>query len=185
MNDNNRNELMAGYLGDELNEGDRARFEAMMADDADLASEVAALRNTIETMRALDSPGSAPAPAPGIGHAPGTGHAAPKAGVTPSPSLARPLRVWSAAVLRYAAVIGLAFVIGYVTGGQGDRGPGDASRPSAGPSPVSGAGSAPAAARPGTDEWLQRAAEVYVNRPGGSSFARSLVAIASAGEGEP
>jgi anti-sigma factor RsiW len=177
MNDNDRDELMANYLGDELNESDRARFEAMMAEDADLAAEAAALRGTIDRMRALDTPGSAPAP--GMADAPEPGHAPPKVGVASPSSMARPLRAWGSAVLRYAAVIGLAFVIGYVMGGRGSN---EAGRRQAGPPAVSDAGPVPAPARRETDDWLQRVAEVYVNRPGGSSFARSLVAIAKAGE---
>jgi hypothetical protein len=186
MNEAERNEMLAGYLGDELNEAERASFESMMAGDPELAGEVESLRRTIESMRALDAPGSGLAPgsgrARGTGHAHGVGHAPPKAGVTPSASVARPLRVWAGAVLRYATVIGLAFAAGYfMRGGEAREARPDAltAREAADAGneiarPVS----------PEAGEWLQRAAEIYVTRPRGSSFARSLVAIAEAGEEE-
>ena len=56
MNEAERDEMLAGYLGDELNEAQRERFESMMADDPELAGEVESLRRTIEAMRALDAP---------------------------------------------------------------------------------------------------------------------------------
>jgi anti-sigma factor RsiW len=180
MNDIDRDELLAGYLGDELNEADRARFEAMMADDADLAAEAAALRRTIEAMRALDAAAPGMGDAPLLGHAPGIGPAPPKAGVTPATPLARPLRVWGGAVIRYAAVIGLAFAAGYVMRG-GETPPALTGSSTARPIDDAG-GEAPLPAERAAGQWLRRAGEVYLNRPGGSSFARSLVAIAEAGE---
>ena len=166
MNENNRDELMAGYLGDELSEAERARFESMMADDPELAGEVKSLRRTIEAMRALDAPGS--------GRPPGNGRG------TPPMLVGRPLRMWTGAVVRYAAVIGLAFAAGYLMrGGGGQEVPTDV----AAARPAGGAGREIARpVMPEAGEWLQRAAEVYVTRPRGSGFARSLIAVAKAGE---
>ena len=94
--------------------------------------------------------------------------------------MARPLRAWAGAVLRYAAAIGLAFAAGYfMRGGAGQEALTDASVTR----PTERADSDIALPMPPeAGDWLQRAAEVYVNRPRGSSFARSLVAIAEAGE---
>lgn len=170
----NRDEMLAGYLGDELNEADRASFESMMAGDPELAAEVASLRRTIESMRALD--------APGRGRALGSGRAA-GSGDGSSPALVTsPLRMWMGAVVRYAAVIGLAFAAGYfMRGGVGQEALTDVSP--ARPAELADSDIA-LPVPPEAGDWLQRAAEVYVSRPRGSSFARSLVAIAEAGEKE-
>ena len=90
--------------------------------------------------------------------------------------------MWTGAVLRYAAVIGLAFAAGYFmrgAGGQEALIDASASRPA-----DDGGGGIALPVEREAGDWLQRAAEVYVNRPRGSSFARSLVAIAEAGERE-
>jgi len=172
MNEAERDELLAGYLGGELTSQDGARFESMLADDPELAADVAGLRRTIEAMRSLDAPGSVRAA--GSGRASGSGR-----GTMPAPVM-RPLRMWWGAVVRYAAVIGLAFAAGYFM--RGGAGP-EAQTGIPAARPAEGADSDIALpAPPEAGEWLQRAAEVYVNRPGGSSFARSLVAIAKAGE---
>jgi anti-sigma factor RsiW len=166
MNEVERDELLAGYLGGELTAEDRARFESMMADDPALAADVAGLRRTIQAMRSLDAPGSGRAPGSADGAAP--------------TSVMRPLRMWWGAVVRYAAVIGLAFAAGYfMRGGAGPEA--QTGIPAARPDERADSDIA-LPVRPEAGEWLQRAAEVYVNHPGGSSFARSLVAIAEAGE---
>ena len=88
--------------------------------------------------------------------------------------------MWTGAVLRYAAVIGLAFAAGYfMRGGEGQEAVPEAS--ASRPAELADSDVA-LPVMPEADEWLQRASEVYVNRPRGSSFARSLVAIAEAGE---
>lgn len=174
MNEAERDELLAGYLGDELNEAERARFESMMAGDPELAAEAESLRRTIQAMRSLDAPGS--------GRAPGSRRLAGGGDGSPPASVTSPLRVWIGAVVRYAAAIGLAFAAGYFMRGGG----GQEALPEASASrPAERADSDIArSVPPPAGEWLQSAAEVYVSRPRGSSFARSLVAIAEAGEKE-
>ena len=46
-----RDALMMGYVDDELDAADRRRFETMMADDPELAAEVAGYRSMIDLSR--------------------------------------------------------------------------------------------------------------------------------------
>ena len=136
-------ERLAAYLGGEMSEDDRRRFEAAMGENPALADEVRGLRRALEAMRSLDDRTVSEAPRP------------------------RVVVKWGGAVLRYAAIIGLAFAAGYfLRGGDVDS---------------SQSQTAIEQASPSEDDWFQRAAERYVTGPRGPSFARSLVAIAESG----
>ncbi len=95
-------DMLADYLGGELDDARRRRFENYLAGDPELAAEVESLRGALAALRALDAP-----------------YAAEKqAGSSRSPI---PI------LLRYAAVIIFAFGAGYlarnVTSGPSDSAP--------------------------------------------------------------
>jgi anti-sigma factor RsiW len=150
MNNDELNDLLADYLGGELDEQQRATVEQRLAGDPALAQEVASLRGALDALRALDEPSATPAALAEVPAA--TGH--------------RP-----AAVLRYAAAILIAFAIGYVVR---DRRPGAPVEP-----PLAGAsgGSTTAVVNGG---WRQDAAEAYVRYSREPGLARSLMALAHA-----
>lgn len=84
--------LLADYLGDELDPARKAEFERALDNDPDLAAEVDSLRKTIRAMRSLDVPSVVP-PALSPAHPPG---AAPR----------------MLGIMRYAASILIAFTLG-------------------------------------------------------------------------
>ena len=53
MNSADHHDQLAAYLGDEMDEESKARFEAVMEEDPALAAEVASLRDALEAMRSL------------------------------------------------------------------------------------------------------------------------------------
>lgn len=140
--------MLADYLGDEL-DGDRKReFEAALARDPEFGAEVRGLQETLEKLRTLD----APAPMAIATSKGGRSLAGPK-------------------LLRYAAVLALAFVGGYLA-----RGPaGELSKTlseTATREPVGTSFS------DSSSEWRLRLVKRYVEHPSDSSLARSLVAFA-------
>jgi len=148
MNPDEIKDLLADYLGDELSPSDRQRFEQYLTSDPDFAAEVEALRRTLSAMRSLEVPGQWSAP----------GVTAARTGVARG-----------AILLRYAAVILLAFTGGFLVRGQ------------------SGTGSEPAPPsvvepeRPARQhDWQTRFASAYAENAGKSGLARSLVALAAA-----
>ncbi len=141
--------MLADYLGNEL-DGDRKReFEAALASDSEFAAEVRGLQETLERLRTLD----APTPMPTATSKGGRSLAVPR-------------------VLRYAAVLALAFVGGYLA-----RGPA-AVELSKTPSETATQEPAVTSFSDSSDEWRLRLAKRYVEHPSDSSLARSLVALA-------
>ncbi|MFH0983583.1 MAG: hypothetical protein V2A79_18870 [Planctomycetota bacterium] len=150
MNADEARNLLVDYLGGELDRAQTERFEAYLVSDPALAAEVEGLRRTLAAMRSLDEPAGARS----------AQHAVPATRRRGLPVL-----------LRYAALIVFAFGGGYltheVTSGAGD-------------------GAQPAMVRPGRDgagaasEWETRMAVAYVDQPGRSGLARSLIALARA-----
>ena len=139
--------MLADYLGDEL-DGDRNReFEAAVASDPEFGAEVRGLQGTLERLRTLDAPTPMPT-------------ATSKGGR----SLAGPT------LLRYAAVLALAFVGGYLARGPAWELP---------QAPLGGTsqGIVAAPSNESTDAWRLRLAKAYAEHPSDSSLARSLVAF--------
>lgn len=139
--------MLADYLGEEL-DGDRKReFEAALARDPEFGAEVRGLQETLERLRTLDAPTPMPT-------------ATSKGGR----SLAGPT------LLRYAAVLALAFVGGYLARGPAAELP----RP-----PLTGTSQETVGAwsNESADAWRLRLAKVYTEHPSDSSLARSLVAF--------
>lgn len=139
--------MLADYLGDEL-DGDRKReFEAALASDPEFGAEVRGLQETLKTLRTLDA-------------------------LTPMPTVtskgARPLA--GPRLLRYAAVLALAFVGGYLARGPAAELP----RP-----PLTGTSHeiVGGSSNESTDAWRLRLAKAYAEHPSDSSLARSLVAF--------
>ena len=139
--------MLADYLGDEL-DGDRKReFEAALARDPEFAAEVRGLQETLERLRTLDAPTPMPT-------------ATSKGGRS----------VTGPTLLRYAAVLALAFVGGYLA-----RGPAaELSQP-----PLTGTsqGITGGSSNESTDAWRLRLAKAYAEHPSDSSLARSLIAF--------
>ncbi len=143
----NRDELkamLADYLGDELDAGRKSEFESALAQDSEFAAEVRGLQETLQTLRTLD---------------------APKAMSTVAPRADRLLKV--PGLWRFAAVVALAFVGGYLARGPAVQFP----------TPPSGSAINQPASDP-SNEWRLRLAKRYVEHPSDSSLARSLVALA-------
>ena len=139
--------MLADYLGDEL-DGDRNReFEAALAKDPKFAAEVRGLQETLERLRTLD----APTPMPTATSKGARSSAVPR-------------------LLRYAAVLALAFVGGYLARGPAAELP----QP-----PLTGTSQeiVGAPSNESTDAWRLRLAKAYAEHPSDSSLARSLIAF--------
>ncbi len=144
MNRDEIDAMLADALGGELDPSQRERFDQLLADDPRLAEEFRDLQRAVAAIRSLDDPA-------GIGE---------RASAPSRRALAVPWR----AGMRYAAVIGVAFVAGFAVRAlmpAGSKVP-----------PVT----PPAAESPAA--WEQRFADVYLLHPSESSLARSLVAVA-------
>ncbi len=94
MNRDQAKDLLADYLGGELDDVRRREFEAHLAGDPDLAAEVDGLRRALAAMRALDASAATPT----------------LTNTSPRTKLPRALTL-----LRYAAIIVFAFGAGYLT----------------------------------------------------------------------
>ncbi|MEE8153842.1 MAG: hypothetical protein V3T53_02655 [Phycisphaerales bacterium] len=139
--------MLADYLGDEL-DGDRKRdFEAAVASDPEFGAEVRGLQETLKTLRTLDA-------------------------LTPMPTAtskgARLLAVPK--LLRYAAILALAFVGGYLARGPAAELP----QPPLTRTLQETVGTSSLGS---TDAWRLRLAKTYAEHPSDSSLARSLVAF--------
>ena len=143
-------DMLADYLGGELDDAPRQRFENYLAGDAELAAEVESLRGALAAMRALDMPGAAPA--------------MPEKRADFSRSAAR-------TVLRYAAVIIFAFGAGYVTRNAASGPPDGIPSAIVQPGPK---------ARDAAKSWETRVAIAYARQPGRSGLARALIALSHA-----
>ncbi|UCG32698.1 MAG: hypothetical protein JSU68_13655 [Phycisphaerales bacterium] len=150
MNADDIKGMLAEYLGDELSPEDRRRFEEYLDTDREFAAEVASLRCTLDDMRSLKVPGE---------------------GAFAVPPRAAERRSWPVPVLRYAAVILLAFAAGFLARGW-----------SGGEVGSSGAPPAIADFRPEQPPagWQMRFATAYVKNTSKSGLARSLVSLAQA-----
>jgi ferric-dicitrate binding protein FerR (iron transport regulator) len=142
--------MLADYLGDELGAEDRQRFEEYVDTDREFAAEVASLRCTLDAMRSLKVPDE---------------------DVFAAPLRAAARRSWSLPVLRYAAVIVLAFAAGFLARGWS----GWEGGPSAPPPAIAGLGRE----QPPAD-WQMRFADAYVRNANKSGLARALVSLAQA-----
>ena len=158
-------DMLADYLGGELDEAQARQFEAHLTENPALAAEVDSLRGTLAAMRALDEPAATPAPR----------DAAPLVKTDEPPALPRvdnraPWRRMSG-VLRYAAVVVFAFGAGYLANAV-NRGP-DTSTPAR---VVEPAPEAP----DGAGLWEARVRVAYAEQHGRSGLARSLIALSRA-----
>lgn len=130
--------MLADYLGDELSLEQRQQFEAALVSDPEFAAEVYGLKQTLQTMRSLD---------------------VPVAAMEKQNYLVRTAIMPS--LLRYAAVLVLAFIGGYLA-----RGPQfeqlQVNRP----------------AINNQSDWQLKFAKQYLEHPSDSSLARSLIALA-------
>jgi anti-sigma factor RsiW len=142
--------MLADYLGDELSPEDRRRFEEYLDTDREFAAEVASLRCALDEMRSLKVPG--------------------EEAFAMSPRAAG-RRSWPVPVLRYAAVILLAFAAGFLARGWS----GGEVGPSVSPPGVTDFGQG----RP-SPGWRMRFANAYVENANKSGLARSLVSLAQA-----
>ena len=156
MNSDEARDLLADYLGGELSESQRRQFEAYLAGDPGLAAKVEGLRRALAAMRSLDEPAAAAKGHDTRASAPADNHAAWR-------------HKWTSALMRYAAIIVLAFGAGYLTNNV-TTGPNESGLP--------------AIVRPVQNEaprdWETRVAVAYAKQPGRSGLARSLVALTHA-----
>ncbi|UCD75444.1 MAG: hypothetical protein JSV91_00710 [Phycisphaerales bacterium] len=160
MSNPDHHDQLAAYLGDEMDEESRIRFETAMSKDPGLAAEAASLRGALEAMRSLPAE-------PG----PAVVQIAPAAG-----DRLHSWGGWGGAVLKYAAVIAAAFFIGYSV-----RGPASERSAAVVAPPDLTDWTDPAVMQARTlSPWQERAAQAYVRHEGGSTFGRSLVVLAHA-----
>jgi len=139
--------MLADYLGEELDEDRNREFEAALARDPEFAAEVGGLQETLQRLRTLDAP------------------------IPMSTATSRGTRSLAVPkLLRYAAVLALAFVGGYLARGPAAELP---RLPLAGTSQEIVA----APSNESTDAWRLRLAKAYAEHPSDSSLARSLVAF--------
>ena len=148
MNHDELKAMLADYLGNELDVERKNEFEAALANDPELNAEVKGLQETLQTLRTLDDPTELS---------------------TVAPRAERLLKV--PGLLRYAAVVALAFVGGYFA-----RGP--AVPLSVDPVRTTKQDPAGSSFSDPSNEWRLRLAKRYVEHPSDSSLARSLVALA-------
>ncbi len=139
--------MLADYLGDELDGNRRGEFEAALGRDPEFTAEVRGLQETLERLRTLD----APTPIPTASSKGARSSAVPR-------------------LLRYAAILALAFVGGYLARGPAAELP---QPPLAGTSQET----VGASSNESTDAWRLRLAKAYAEHPSDSSLARSLVAF--------
>ncbi len=144
MNRDEIDAMLADALGGELDPSQRGRFDQLLAEDPRLADEFGALQRALVALRSLNDPVSIRERA--------------------SAPSSRAVAVHWRAGMRYAAVIGMAFVAGFAVRAMM---PGGSKVPPVTP---------PAAESPAA--WEQRFADVYLLHPSESSLARSLVAVA-------
>ena len=150
MNADEMRDKLADYLGDELQPEERRRFEEYAATDPSFAAEVESLRETLRAMRSLDeSAGEASS---------GTTHGSARMAWARAPAL-----------LRYAAIILLAFSAGYLVPDRSET-----------PRDVSTATDVQPKRATDQTEWQMRLAMAYSNSSSRSGLARSLVALARA-----
>ncbi len=144
MNRDEIDAMLADALGGELDPSQRERFDQLLADDPRLADEFRDLQRALVAFRSLNDPVSI--------------------GERASAPSSRAVGAHWRAGMRYAAVIGMAFVAGFALRAlmpAGSKVP-----------PVT----PPAAESPAA--WERRFANDYLLHPSESSLARSLVAIA-------
>jgi len=146
MNPPEFEQRMADYLGAELEPIERAEFERLLAADPAAQKRVDALRTLAAAVREL------PATVPPV---------------APQPLIWKRVMV----VLRYAAVILLAFAAGYGVRGAGG-GP---------PETVRTVAAVPAAARSVTDSFAERYARAVAAKPGASTLSHALLAMGRTG----
>ena len=143
-----RRSMLADYLGVELDSRMRAEFEQAMHNDPELAAEVASLQSALHDLRSLDE-----------GEHSSRVTRDHEQNVTNS-------RPWGH-TLRYAAMIGLALVVGYVLRGMEAQPPMDG-----------GTGDSPQVEvqTDSQEDFGTRLARNYLDQPGRSGFGRSLIA---------
>ena len=153
--------MMAEYLGGELDEAGRAKFETMMEGDEQLALEVKTLRAASDAIGSLDDEDAGPvamiSSKPASSAASFRGHA-----------------------LRYTAVIALAFLGGYIIRGlEPIPGPGGVEPEHAGgieTNAVDNSGDDSG----GEENFEHRLTREYLNAPERTGLSRSLIAYARA-----
>ncbi|MHC4948108.1 MAG: hypothetical protein ACYTG1_07585 [Planctomycetota bacterium] len=165
MTDERFEQALADYLGGEMDGPAAARFEAALAGDPQRRAEVEALRRAQATLASLPGVEARTIPTRTI-----PAPAAPGPPVAARPRLPGPF-------LRYAAVFGLAFVVGYAVRGRPGAvtpGPGpDAAAVDAAP------GAAPAPVPAGARDWRQRFAMTYQGGERRTDLGRALAALAA------
>ena len=144
--------MLADYLGGELDPRKLADFEREMQNDPGFATEVASLQGALHDLRSL-----------------GDGEETARAAQGHEQAVTTTFR--GASTLRYAAMIGLAFVVGYVLRGM------EAQQT---PLPIesSEAGNQVDDQLDSQEDFLTRLARHYLDQPGRSGFGRSLIAYA-------
>ncbi len=147
-----RRSMLADYLGGELDPRKRADFEQEMQDNPELTMEVASLQGALRDLRSLDD-----------------GEVTARAAQSPEQTVTTMRR--GAYALRYAAMIGLAFFIGYVMRGM-------EAQPTPLPPPVgsSEAGTQVEGRLDAQEDFGTRFARNFLDQPGRSGFGRSPIA---------
>ena len=153
----NLRSMLADYLGGELDSRKKAEFEQAMRNDPELATEVASLQSALHALRSLDDGEETAREAQGHEQA-----------VTTSSR--------GASALRYAAMIGLAFVVGYVLRGM-------EAQPTPPPIERSEAGNQVDGQLDSREDFPARLARNYLDQSGRSGFGRSLIAYARTAQG--
>lgn len=144
--------MIADYLGGELDPRKRAKFEGAMQNDPELSMEVASLQSALHDLRSLDDGEETVRAAQGHKQADTT-------------------TLRGASTLRYAAMIGLAIVVGYVLRGM-------ESRPTPPSLPVrnSDVDTQVDVQSDSQEDFGTRFARNFLDQPGHSGFGRSLIA---------
>lgn len=151
--------MLADYLGGELDPRKRAEFERAMQNDPELAMEVTSLQSALDDLRLLDY-----------------GEEAVRTAQVQEQTVSSSRR--GVSTLRFAAMIGLAFVVGYVLRGMEPQ-------PLLPPTQNGN----PNAERqvdnqsPSQEDFPTRLARHYLDQPGRSGFGRSLIAYARTAQG--
>jgi anti-sigma factor RsiW len=149
--------LMADALGGELTGQDLARFESHLSECQACRTEYQSMSATVAAMRTIPGPESKTA--------------RPLPLLKTSGRRDRPLWMRSLAVLRYAAIIAIAFVAGYAARGVSQAPPPPGGAPDRIVTTLGNYGSS------GARSFEAALSGVYRNRPSGSDLAKCMNAL--------
>jgi hypothetical protein len=189
MNAERFEELLAGLLGDELTPAERIELDEALAADRARAARARELQATVAALRAAVPSGALARavtramPTPSVAEAPigsAISDPAPLTARRVAPAQRSSARRWPLALLRYAAIIALAFGAGHWVRGWQDQP--HAPAPAPGNPAVVVAPPAADPLAPGAAGWnpalVERWTVVARQYPQASEFSRALLALA-------